>query len=156
MRTGSHRRILPSWWTLAARMALGLLVTCASFAQAGSSDRTPPQEKSNAPEKKDKKPSAPQTARLQIEVTDNQNKPVGNATVYVRFYEPRGVFHHENLVELDFKTNQDGSVKVPEIPRGKILVQVIAKGWHTFGKWYDLVEDEQTIQVKLAPPTHWY
>lgn len=156
MRTGSDRRILFPWCTLTALMALGLLVTFSSFGLAGSSNKTSPQDKSSAQENKDKKSSATQTARLRIEVTGNENKPVGNATVYVRFYEPGGVFHHEKLVELDFKTNQDGSVKVPEIPRGKILVQVIAKGWHTFGKWYDLDKDEQTIQVKLVPPPHWY
>jgi hypothetical protein len=47
-------------------------------------------------------------------------------------------------------------VKVPEIPQGRILIQVIAKGWHTYGKWYDVDTDEQTIQVKLDPPPHWY
>jgi hypothetical protein len=62
----------------------------------------------------------------------------------------------DKLAELNFKTNQDGSAKVPEIPQGRIEIQVVAKGWHTFGQWYDVDTAEQTIQIKLAPPPHWY
>ena len=88
-------------------------------------------------------------------VTAN-DKPVGNASVYVKYNEPGGLFHREKLAEMNFKTNEDGSVKVPEVPRGKILIQVIAKGWHTYGKWYDIETDGETIQIKLEEPYHWY
>ncbi len=118
------------------------------------------QDKAAAQDKADQNADANQTdagqTRLKIVVTGNTGKPVGNATVYVRFPEAGGIFHHEKLSELDFKTNEDGSVKVPEIPQGKILVQVIAKGWHTFGKWYEVHTPEQTIDVKLELPPRWY
>jgi len=94
--------------------------------------------------------------KLKIRVTDANDKPVGNASVYVRYYTPGGFLRHEKLQELNFKTNQDGSVKVPEIPQGKILIQVIAKGWHTYGKWYDIAQSEQSVPIKLDPPPHWY
>ncbi len=96
--------------------------------------------------------------KLRLRVLDNEGKPVGNASVYVRFYQEGGTFihHHEQLAELDLKSNQDGTVKVPPIPQGKILIQVIATGWHTFGKWYDVEKAEQTIEIKLDPPPHWY
>ena len=117
------------------------------------SQQAPPDK----PDKKDKKSSEPATVKLRIEVTSAADgKPIGNASVYVRFNESGGFLHKDKLAELNFKTNQDGSAKVPEIPQGKILIQVIAKGWHTFGKWYDIETDEQTIQVKLEPPPHWY
>jgi hypothetical protein len=109
------------------------------------------------PNKKDKKSSEPATVKLRIEVVAAADgKPIGNASVYVRFNESGGLFHHDKLAELNFKTNQDGSAKVPEIPQGRIEIQVVAKGWHTFGQWYDVDTDEQTIQIKLAPPPHWY
>ena len=57
----------------------------------------------------------------------------------------------DKLAELNFKTNQDGSVKVPEIPQGNILIQVVAKGWRTYGKWYDIETDEQSIPIKFRP-----
>jgi len=89
-------------------------------------------------------------------VTDPNDKPVANASVYVRYNESGGLFHHDKLAELSFKTNQEGSLKVPEVPKGKLLIQVIAKGWHTFGKWYDVDKDDQTIAIKLEQPPHWY
>lgn len=118
------------------------------------------QDKAAAQDKSDQNADANQTdagqTRLKIVVTGNTGKPVGNATVYVRFPEAGGIFRHEKLSELDFKTNEDGSVKVPEIPQGKILVQVIAKGWHTFGKWYEVHTPGQTIEIKLELPPRWY
>lgn len=84
------------------------------------------------------------------------DKPVGNASVYVRFPVAGGLFHKDKLSELNFKTNEDGSVKVPEIPRGKILIQVVAKGWKTYGKWYQIDSESETVEIKLEPPAHWY
>jgi hypothetical protein len=114
--------------------------------------QTPPPDKKD----KDKKSSDPATVKLRIEVTGADGKPVGNASVYVRFNEPGGLFHHDKLAELNFKTNQDGSVKVTDVPQGKILIQVVAKGWHTFGKSYEFNTDSETVQIKLDPPPHWY
>jgi hypothetical protein len=114
--------------------------------------QTPPPDKKD----KDKKSSEPATVKLRIEVTGADRKPVGNASVYIRFNESGGLFHHDKLAELNFKTNQDGSVKVTDVPQGRILIQVVAKGWHTFGKWYEFNTDSETVQIKLDPPPHWY
>jgi hypothetical protein len=105
---------------------------------------------------RDDKSQEARMTKLHLRVLDDESKPVGNASVYVRFYTEGGFIHHDKLAELDLKTNQDGTVRVPPIPQGKILIQVIAKGWHTFGKWYDVEQDEESIQIKLEPPPHWY
>jgi len=115
-----------------------------------------PQSQPAQADKKEKKSSEPATVKLRIEVTSPDGKPVGNASVYVRFNESGGLFHRNKLAEMSFKTNQDGSVKVTDVPQGKILIQVIAKGWHTFGKWYDIETDSETVQIKLEAPPHWY
>lgn len=107
-------------------------------------------------DKSGKKDPASGMVKLRIEVTSEADKPVPNASVYVRFPQSGGFLHHDKLAELGLKTNQDGSVKVPEIPQGKILIQVIAQGWHTYGKWYDVDKNEELIKVKLDPPAHWY
>ncbi len=119
--------------------------------QSGSQDGA---DKSSSSDKKDKN-DTPKT-RLKIEITDPNDKPVGNASVYIRFNQPGGVFHKDKLAELNLKTNEDGSAKVPGVPQGKILIQVIAKGWRTYGKWYDINKDEDTIEIKLENPPHWY
>jgi len=131
----------------------------ASPNQSSTPAQPPPaQTQTPAPEKKDKdkKSSEPATVKLRIEVTGVDGKPVGNASVYIRFNESGGLFHHDKLAELNFKTNQDGSVKVTDVPQGRILIQVVAKGWHTFGKWYEFNTDSETVQIKLDPPPHWY
>lgn len=122
--------------------------------KSNSSDKPAP-SKSGGQSKKDKNSDDAPTTRLKIHITGN-DKPISNATVYVRFNVAGGFLRKDKLAELDLKTNEDGSVKVPDIPRGKVLVQVIAKGWHTYGEWHDVDGDEQTIEIKLKPPPHWY
>jgi hypothetical protein len=113
---------------------------------------TPAPEKT-APEKPTK-PSGVST--LHIEITAGEkDKPVDSASVYVR-YPKTGMFGREKLPEMDLKTNRDGIVKVPNVPRGKVLIQVMAPGWRTYGRWYDLDQSEHTIKIKLEKPTRWY
>ena len=100
------------------------------------------------------KPSGVSTLHIEITAGDN-DKPVDSASVYVRFPKTR-MFGREKLPEMDLKTNREGMVKVPNVPRGKVLVQVMAPGWRTYGRWYDLDQPEQTIKIKLEKPTRWY
>jgi len=132
-------------------------VQTSTAGQSGTSNTTQgaPQADTASKENQEKKSSEPGTTRLRIRVTAN-DKPVPNASVYVRYYTSGGFLRHDKLAELNFKTNQDGSVKVPEIPQGKILIQVIATGWHTYGKWYEIDKDEDLIAIALEPPPHWY
>ena len=158
---------------LSTIVALGALITgltpasasvCWGQSSGGGSTTTQDQSaspnsgssKESGSEKKGNKADTQATTRLRIVVTSNSGKPISNASVYVRFPESGGLFHHDKLQELDLKTNQDGSVKVPPIPQGQVLVQVVAKSWRTFGKWYDVETDQQTIEIKLDPPPHWY
>ena len=95
-------------------------------------------------------------AKIKITVVGTNDKPVPNASIYVRFNESGGFMRKDKLSEMNFKTNEDGSVKVPSVPKGQVLIQVVAKGWHTYGKWYDVNKDEMTVSIKLEPPPHWY
>ena len=144
-------------------LAICLLCAPVELAQTDNSDQphtsdqsSAKQDQSNPADKTEQKSPASVTTKLKIIVTAGEDKPIGNASVYVRFNTPGGFLRHEKQVEMNFKTNQDGSVKVPEVPQGKVLIQVIAKGWHTYGKWYDVEKDEETIAIKLEPPPHWY
>jgi hypothetical protein len=142
----------------AAILAAALLsTTTVVFAQSsGSSESAAPDHSGSSEKSARNEQTDPGMTRLKIQVTDPNGKAVGNASVYVRYYTSGGLLRHEKLEELDLKTNQDGSVKVPEIPQGKILIQVIAKGWHTYGKWYEIQQSEQSVPIKLEPPPHWY
>ncbi len=153
----------PFWLNLrcAAVLAAGLLCAANGFAQdthpsQEGSTSPPPESQSSKQDQKDPKPSDSLTTKIRIQVTNANDHPVSNASVYVRYYESGGFLRHEKLAELSFKTNQEGAVKVPAIPQGKIMIQVIATGWHTFGKWYDMDKEEESVAIKLEPPPHWY
>ena len=99
------------------------------------------------------KPPEEGTVKIKIHVTaGGENKPVANASVYVRYAENK----KEKLAELDLKTNEDGTVKVPELPKGRMLIQVVAPGWKTFGKYYDLEKDEEEVTIHLENRPRWY
>ena len=101
-------------------------------------------------------PAGEQT-RLQIVLKNAEDKPVGNASVVVKFVQGR---HKIKLTKIrkawELRSNQEGSVRIPAIPQGKILIQVIAKGYQTFGETFDVDEEEKTIEIKLNPPQKQY
>jgi len=159
MRPCALRRGIFSLVAWATILATGLLSASACHSQTNAADKPSTQSQSGAtdkPSQKDDQTSDGTTTRLRIRVTNTEDKPVGNASVYVRFNQPGGFMHKDKLAELSFKTNEDGSVKVPAVPQGKILIQVIAKGLHTYGKWYDIEKDQDTIEIKLEAAPRWY
>src|SRR2546429_6174155 len=59
-------------------------------------------------------------------------------------------------MELNVKTNREGVAHVPDAPLGRVLVQVLAEGWKTYGRWFDITDPKQTIKVHLERPPKWY
>lgn len=125
-----------------ALLLLLLAATLAGFPQTKDSKEKPSKE--------------PQVAKLRIEVTGDKDQPIGNASVYIRYPEEHHLLRRSTQTEMNFKTNQDGSVKVPEVRIGKILIQIVVPGWKTYGKWYVIEKNDETIRIKLEKPPHWY
>ena len=98
--------------------------------------------------------AADDRARLQVEVLSHGGKPVDRASVIVDFVEGRSVVKLGKKVtkHWEVRTNQDGVAKIPALPEGKVRVQVIAKGYQTFGQVYEVDAPEEKIQIKLNPP----
>jgi hypothetical protein len=96
--------------------------------------------------------------RLKVEVLSLDDKPVDRAAVVVRFVEGRSVVKlgKRVITRWELRTNQDGVAKIPQMPQGKIRVQVIAKGYQTFGQDFDISEEEKTLVLKLNPPQPQY
>jgi len=111
----------------------------------------------------DKPEKTPQTkirpdaaSRITIEVKGGTNEvPVDNASVYVKYVEER-TLRKDKKLELNVKTSRDGIAHVPNAPMGRALVQVIAEGWKTYGRWYDITEAKQVIKIRLERPPKWY
>jgi len=95
-------------------------------------------------------------SRVTIEVSGGEkDAPVENASVYLKYVEERKI-KKDKKVELNVKTNREGAAHIPETPTGRVLIQVVADGWKTYGRWYDITEAKQTIKVHLEKPPRWY
>ena len=92
--------------------------------------------------------------RLKVEVLTHGGRPVDRASVIVDFDEGRSVIKLGKKIvkHWEVRTNQEGVAKVPALPQGTMRIQVIAKGYQTFGQTVEVKEDEKTITVKLNPP----
>jgi hypothetical protein len=125
-----------------------ILVTCSFVATLAFAAQDPPAPKPPA--------QASEPARLTIEVSGGETlAPVENASVYVKYIEQR-TLRKDKKVELNVKTNREGVAHVPDAPLGRALVQVIADGWKTYGRWYDITDPHQVIKIHLEKPPKWY
>ena len=123
-------------------LALALLVPM----MIGAQEQTPPANKTQLE----------QLSRITIEVSGGEKStPIENASVYIKYVEERKIKSNKT-VELNVKTNRDGTAHVPDAPLGRALVQVVADGWKTYGRWYDVTEAKQTIKIHLDKPPKWY
>ena len=96
------------------------------------------------------------TIRIHLEVTGGDPAaPVDSASVYVR-YVVKHRMAKDQSVEMNLKTNRDGTVIVPGVPRGEITIQVVAEHWKPYGQKFQATEDEQKIKVHLEKPPKWY
>lgn len=100
--------------------------------------------------------AASTASRITIEVTGGDKAvPVENASVYVKYIEEHTI-KKDKKVELNVKTNREGVAHVAEAPLGRALVQIIADGWKTYGRWYDITDPQQIIKIRLERPPKWY
>jgi hypothetical protein len=129
-----------------------LLVLITLVAQFAAAQNSPPA---------DSKPQVPRTTavqetRITIEVSGGEKDvPVENASVYVKFIEQHTIKKDKKL-EINVKTNRDGTAHVPDTPLGRALIQVVAEGWKTYGRWYDINDPKQVIKIHLERPPKWY
>ena len=95
-------------------------------------------------------------SRITIEVTGGEKEtPVENASVYFKYVEEHKIKRNKTM-ELNVKTNRDGVAHVPDAPLGRVLIQVLAEGWKSYGRWLDLTDPRQTIKIHLERPPKWY
>ena len=98
--------------------------------------------------------AAPPMTKLTVEVKTIEGKPIDRASVVVKFVEGRSVVKMGKKIRTTYelRTDQDGQARIPSIPQGKIQVQVIAKNYQTFGKIFDVDQEEKTLEIQLNPP----
>lgn len=91
----------------------------------------------------------PETARIEVMVVKDFNgKPIQNAAVIFRPMEdgePNGSY--------EVKTGPDGKAVIDVIPRGAtVVVQVLATGFASYAKQYEIAEANKAIEVRVLRP----
>lgn len=95
--------------------------------------------------------------RLTVQVNSaDTGKPVGRASVVIKFRHGRNVNLKKIVTNWETKTSQEGRVTIPSMPEGEVQIQVIAENYQTYGNIYQVESPEQTIEIKLNRPQPQY
>src|ERR1051325_7631430 len=105
----------------------------------------------DAAQKDEAKKEVSKKTQLTVQVLDQKQQPVPDAHVIVRFKEPRLL--RDKRVSWEAKTNRKGVVVLSDIPKGGIKVQVIARGFQTYGDEHELSQAEEQVTILLKSPT---
>jgi hypothetical protein len=123
-------------------------VVACLIASAGLAQQKPEQK----PEQKISHHSASATLQFTV-VNEGSSKPVKNAEVILHPLDKEG---RQKAEGLELKTHDDGKAEVEGVPFGKIRIQVIARGFRTYGEDYVIDQATHGITIKLQKPTDQY
>ncbi|HEX3891700.1 MAG TPA: hypothetical protein VHW46_03930 [Terracidiphilus sp.] len=120
--------------------ALFLLAICATLVVSA--------QETNRRGRKYKAPAP--NSRIEITILRAEDdKPIENAAVIFTLVGDKG--------NMELKTNEDGKTMIDVLPTGsKVLLQVLAKGYQTYGKDYDIDKSQMSFEVKLKRPSKQY
>ena len=105
----------------------------------------------SAQEKRGRKYKAPPpTAKIEITVLrDSDQKPIENAAVIFHTVTEKG--------NMELKSNEDGKAVIDVLPiGGAVRLQIIAKGYQTYGQDYMVDKDQMAIEVRMKRPGEQY
>jgi hypothetical protein len=122
----------------------GLGLVACSLAAHGQDDTNKRGRKYKAP---------PPTARIEVTILKDVNgKPIENAAVV---FHPMVGGKDEGNMEL--KTNEDGKTVIDVLPMGDMVrLQVIARGFQTYGEDYKVDKAEMGIEIRMKRPGEQY
>jgi 5-hydroxyisourate hydrolase-like protein (transthyretin family) len=96
---------------------------------------------------------APSASINVVVVREANGKPVKNAEVVLHPVDEHGKQKQEGL---ELKTHEDGKAEVSGLAYGKWRIQVIARGFKTYGEDYDINQPNREITIKLQKPSEQY
>ena len=98
-------------------------------------------------------PAAAQDDKTQLTLKvlrESDKAPVADAHIVIHFTEERLLRDKRGTWET--KTNRKGEVMLPNVPLGTAKVQVIARGYQTYGNQHELTKPEEEVTILLKPP----
>ncbi len=103
---------------------------------------------------KAKKSDPEGSSNLKISIVKATNgKPIRNASVILHPVNKDG---KQDKGGLNLKTDSEGKTGFDAAPYGKLRIQVIARGFQTYGEDFDINQPEQEIVIKMKPPAQQY
>jgi len=92
----------------------------------------------------------PPTSRIEVTVVrDADSKPIENAAVVFQLVGEKG--------NMELKTDEDGRSVIDVLPTGsKMRLQIIAKGYQTYGQEYMIDKAELAFGIRLKRPGEQY
>ncbi len=97
--------------------------------------------------------AADENTRLILQVLTNETKkPVASAHVVVHFISGKKLLIKDKKTTWEAQTNRRGEIIMDDIPKGHLKIQIIAKGYQTFGEEFDLSKPEENLTILLKPP----
>lgn len=127
-----------------ALLVAGLCLAVSSLSIAAQKDNPRHSRKYKAP--------AP-TARIEVTILrDSNGKPIENAAVV---FHPMAGERDKGVMEL--KTNDEGKTIIDVLPLGDtVRMQIIARGFQTYGEDFKVDKAEMAIEIKLKRPGEQY
>jgi len=92
----------------------------------------------------------PPTSRIEVTVLrDADSKPIENASVIFHLDGDKG--------NMELKTNEDGRSIIDVLPMGSTMrLQIIAKGFQTYGQDYKIDKSDMTFGIRMKRPGEQY
>ena len=84
---------------------------------------------------------------------DDNNKPVRNAAVIMHHVDKDG---RQERGGLELKTDAEGKASYDAVPFGKIRIQILARGFQTYGDDVDINKSNMTVNIRLKRPQQQY
>ena len=84
---------------------------------------------------------------------DYNGKPVRNASVILHPVRKDG---KQERGGFQLKTDQEGKTSFEGVPYGKLRVQVLARGFQTYGEDFEIKQPTTEITIKLKQPAGQY
>ncbi|HVZ60541.1 MAG TPA: hypothetical protein VG892_07105 [Terriglobales bacterium] len=94
-------------------------------------------------------------ADLKFSVTrEDTGKPVRNASIVLHPVSKSGKMDRSGGLQL--KTDSEGMAEFRGAPYGKLRIQVLARGFQTYGSDHDIDEPTEEIAIQIRKPQEQY
>src|SRR5688572_14582028 len=84
-----------------------------------------------------------------VVLKDYNGKPMRNASVVLHPVDEEG---KQERGGVQLKTDVEGRTRYDAVPYGRLRIQVIARGFQTYGEDYEVGQPQQEIVIKLKRP----